>query len=134
MHLRQFVLPSLGHVSALMADDERGVAAVIDPRRAVDIYLEEARARELRITPVFETHLHNDYVSGGRELAEMTGAVHVIGAGAELATPFLGVRDGDSVDCGSPRFVAPETPRPTPGPGGYAGAERAPAAPPAPAS
>src|SRR3989304_5978184 len=106
MHLRQFVLPSLGHVSALMADDARGVAAVIYPRRGVAISLEEARARELPITPVFETHLHNDYVSGGRELAEMTGAIHVIGAGAELTTPFLGVRAGDPVAPGSLRFVA----------------------------
>ena len=131
MHLRQFVLPSLGHVSALMADDARGVAAVIDPRRDVDIYLEEARARELRITHVFETHLHNDYVSGGRELAEMTGAIHVIGAGAELTTPFLGVRDGDTVDVGSLRFVAIETPGHTPEHVSYAVADRARAAEPA---
>ena len=62
-----------------------GVAAVVDPRRDVDVYLDAARAADVRITHVVETHLHNDYVSGGRELAALTGATHVIGAGAELA-------------------------------------------------
>ena len=84
MRLESFSIRGLGHLSTLIADDEAGVAAVVDPRRDVDIYLDAAAQADLRISHVVETHLHNDYVSGGRELAALTGATHVIGAGAEL--------------------------------------------------
>ena len=114
MRLRQFVIDGLGHLSSLIADDAHGVAAVVDPRRDVDIYLDAARDADVRITHVVETHLHNDYVSGGRELAALTGASHIIGAGAGLAYEHRPVRDGDAVDVGDLRFVALETPGHTP--------------------
>src|SRR6478736_1659402 len=85
MRVTQYRIEGLGHLSTLVTDESSGVAAVVDPRRDVDIYLDAARAGDLRITHVVETHLHNDYVSGGRELAALTGATHVIGAGARLA-------------------------------------------------
>ena len=124
MHLRQFVVEGLGHISALVADDAQGVCAVVDPRRDIDVYLQEARSRELRITHVLETHLHNDYVSGARELATVTGATHVIGAGAELAYPHRGVRHGDTLDIGSLRVTALDTPGHTPEHVSYAVADR----------
>jgi len=74
MLIRQFRVEGLGHLSTLIADDSAGVAAVVDPRRDVDIYLAAAREIDVRITHVVETHLHNDYVSGGRDLAALTGA------------------------------------------------------------
>ena len=114
MLIRQFDLPGLGHLSALLADEATGQAAIVDPRRDVDIYLEETRQRGLHIGHVLETHLHNDYVSGARELAELTGAQHVIGAGAELATPCLPVRDGDVLRLGRLRIAVLETPGHTP--------------------
>ena len=114
MLLRQFVINGLGHLSTLIADESAGLAAVIDPRRDVDVYLDAARSADLRITHVVETHLHNDYVSGGRELAAMTGATHVIGAGAELAYEHRPVRHGDEFDVGSLRFTVLETPGHTP--------------------
>ncbi len=114
MLLRQFVIDGLGHLSTLIADEAAGLAAVVDPRRDVDIYLDVARSADLRITHVVETHLHNDYVSGGRELASMTGATHVIGAGAELAYEHQPVRHGDTFDVGALRFTALETPGHTP--------------------
>ena len=95
MLLRQFVIDGLGHLSTLIADESAGLAAVVDPRRDVDVYLNAARAADLRISHVVETHLHNDYVSGGRDLAALTGATHVIGAGAELAYEHRPVRHGD---------------------------------------
>ena len=85
MEIRQFRIEGLGHLSALVADDVAGLAAVVDPRRDVDIYLNAARELDVRISHVVETHLHNDYVSGGRELAAATGARHVIGAGRLVA-------------------------------------------------
>jgi hydroxyacylglutathione hydrolase len=114
MLVRQFVLDGLGHLSTLIADEASGLAAVIDPRRDVDVYLEATRERGLRISHVVETHLHNDYVSGGRELVAATGAEHVIGAGAELRHPFRPVRDGEAFPVGGVRFAALDTPGHTP--------------------
>ena len=62
-----------------------GEAAVVDPRRDVETYLEEARAQGLTIRHVIETHLHADFVSGHRELAERTGAKIYFGAKAGAA-------------------------------------------------
>jgi hydroxyacylglutathione hydrolase len=114
MQVRQFRIEGLGHLSALVADDVAGVAAVVDPRRDVDAYLDAARELDVRITHVVETHLHNDYVSGGRELAALTGARHVIGAGARLAHEHGPVRDGETFDVGALRFTARDTPGHTP--------------------
>jgi hydroxyacylglutathione hydrolase len=114
VRLTQFRIEGLGHLSTLVADEAAGVAAVVDPRRDVDVYLDAARDASLRITHVVETHLHNDYVSGGRELAALTGATHVIGAGAELRHDHRPVRDGEGFDVGALRFRALDTPGHTP--------------------
>ncbi|HEY8633272.1 MAG TPA: MBL fold metallo-hydrolase, partial [Candidatus Limnocylindrales bacterium] len=114
MLIRQFRVEGLGHLSTLIADDSAGVAAVVDPRRDVDIYLAAAREIDVRITHVVETHLHNDYVSGGRDLAALTGATHVIGAGAALAHEHRPLRDGTTFDVGALRFTTRDTPGHTP--------------------
>ncbi len=114
MRIEQFSIGGLGHLSALVVDDDARVAAVVDPRRDVDIYLETARAQDLRIVGVVETHLHNDYVSGGRELAALTGATHVIGAGAELRYEHQALTNGSSLEVGRLRFTALDTPGHTP--------------------
>src|SRR6516164_7021133 len=123
MRLTQFRIEGLGHLSTLVADETAGVAAVVDPRRDVDIYLDAARDADLRITHVLETHLHNDYVSGGRELAALTGATHVIGAGAALRHEHRPAVDGDNVDVGSIRFTVLDTPGHTPEHVAYAAAD-----------
>ncbi len=114
MRLTQYRIEGLGHLSTLVADESAGVAAIVDPRRDVDIYLEAARAADLRISHVVETHLHNDYVSGGRDLAALTGATHVIGAGAQLGHDHHPAADGDAFDVGSIRFRTLDTPGHTP--------------------
>ncbi|HEX6659214.1 MAG TPA: MBL fold metallo-hydrolase, partial [Ilumatobacter sp.] len=124
MLIRQFVIDGLGHLSTLIADESRGIAAVVDPRRDVDVYLDAAREHDLRISHVVETHLHNDYVSGGRELAAMTGATHVIGAGAELAYDYRPVRHGESFEVGRLQLTVLETPGHTPEHVAYAVADR----------
>jgi hydroxyacylglutathione hydrolase len=123
--VRQFVLSGLGHLSTLVADQRWGVAAVVDPRRDVDAYLAAADAEGLRITHVVETHLHNDYVSGGRELAALTGAQHVIGRGAELRFDHRPVGHGEEFLVGDLRMTALETPGHTPEHVGYAVADTA---------
>jgi hydroxyacylglutathione hydrolase len=114
MRVTQYRIEGLGHLSTLVVDEAAGVAAVVDPRRDVDIYLSAARAADLRITHVIETHLHNDYVSGGRDLAALTGATHVIGAGAALRHEHRGASDGETFDVGSVRFQTLDTPGHTP--------------------
>jgi hydroxyacylglutathione hydrolase len=114
VRVTQYRIEGLGHLSTLIADEAAGVAAVVDPRRDVDIYLDAARAADLRITHVVETHLHNDYVSGGRELATLIGATHVIGAGAGLAHDHQPARDGDAFEVGTVTFRTLDTPGHTP--------------------
>jgi hydroxyacylglutathione hydrolase len=114
MLVRAFRIDGLGHLSTLIGDESAGVAAVVDPRRDIDGYLAAASEADVRITHVVETHLHNDYVSGARELAAVTGATHVIGAGAELAYEHLPARDGETLAVGALRFTVLDTPGHTP--------------------
>ena len=72
MVLEQFYLGCLAHASYLVASN--GEAAVIDPQRDVEIYLEAARRLGVKIRHIFETHLHADFVSGHVELGAKTGA------------------------------------------------------------
>lgn len=58
----------IAELSHLVGDDSEGVAAVFDPRADVDCYVDLAREKQLSITPIFETHIHADPVSGAREL------------------------------------------------------------------
>jgi hydroxyacylglutathione hydrolase len=114
MFIRQFQIDGLGHLSTLIGDEEAGLAAVVDPRRDVDIYVDAARERGLRISHVFQTHLHNDYVSGGRELTAATGAEEVIGAGAGLAYEHRPLADGEATAVGALSFRVVDTPGHTP--------------------
>jgi len=101
VQIDQFFLGCLAHASYLVSSD--GLAAVIDPQRDVDIYLETARQKGLRIEHIIETHLHADFVSGHRELAERTGARIYLGAGSGATFPHTAVRDGDSIQFGNCR-------------------------------
>jgi hydroxyacylglutathione hydrolase len=112
VYFKQFYLGCLAHASYLIGDG--GEAAVIDPQRDVDQYLDEAGRENLRIKYVIETHLHADFVSGHRELAARTGAQIVIGAEANAAFPHFGARDGDALRLGSIELRALETPGHTP--------------------
>ncbi|MCL4819786.1 MAG: MBL fold metallo-hydrolase [Vicinamibacteria bacterium] len=112
MLLHQFYLGCLAQASYLIGSE--GEAAVVDPRRDVDLYLAFAQERGLRIRHVIETHLHADFVSGHRELALRTGAEIVIGAAAAASFPHRGVRDGDELRLGSVRLRFLETPGHTP--------------------
>ena len=112
MYFKQFYLGCLAHASYLIGDG--GEAAVVDPQRDVDQYIEEAERQGLRIRYVIETHLHADFVSGHRELAARTGAQIVIGAEANATFPHLGVREGHSLKLGSVELRPLETPGHTP--------------------
>jgi glyoxylase-like metal-dependent hydrolase (beta-lactamase superfamily II)/rhodanese-related sulfurtransferase len=80
----------------------------------VDIYLEWADEKGLKIRHIFETHLHADFVSGHKELAARTGATIYIGVQAHAGFPHTPLRDGSEVRMGSLRIRALETPGHTP--------------------
>lgn len=109
---RQFYLGCLAHASYLIGAD--GEAAVVDPQRDVDQYIAAAEEQGLTIRYVIETHLHADFVSGHRELAERTGATIVIGAEAHAEFPHRVVSDGDRLMLGSIALDILATPGHTP--------------------
>jgi hydroxyacylglutathione hydrolase len=112
MYFKQFYLGCLAHASYLVGSE--GEAAVVDPQRDVDRYIMEAAAAGLSIKYVIETHLHADFVSGHKELAERTGAEIVFGAQAAATIPHRAVRDGDEIRLGRVRLRFMETPGHTP--------------------
>lgn len=114
MRIEQFFLEGLGHQSYLVSDEATGVAAVVDPRRDIEIYLAAAERVGVHITHVFESHVHNDYVTGALELRDRVGATIVTATAAGVSYEHLGVREGDSVSVGGMRFVVLETPGHTP--------------------
>ena len=106
--IERFYLSCLAHASyAVMSES---VAAIIDPQRDVDIYLEAATRNGCRIEHIIETHLHADFVSGHRELAERTGARIYMGPGSEAQFPHMEVKDGDEIQFGRCRLRFLHTP------------------------
>jgi glyoxylase-like metal-dependent hydrolase (beta-lactamase superfamily II)/rhodanese-related sulfurtransferase len=90
--------PSLGDRSYVVTDG--AVALVVDPHRDIDRVLDIAAAKGVRITHVVETHIHNDYVTGGYVLAQQVGATYVVNADDAVSFERFGVRDGDVLDVG----------------------------------
>ena len=101
--------PSLGDRSYLVHDGDVGL--VVDPQRDIDRILTLLDEHSVRLTHVFETHIHNDYVTGGLALAQQTGAEYHVGADDEVSFDRVPVRDGDTIAVGSRmRMTAIATP------------------------
>jgi hydroxyacylglutathione hydrolase len=100
--------PTLGDRSYLATDGE--VALVVDPQRDIDRVLALADSLGVRITHVLETHIHNDYVTGGYALAEQVGAEYLVNADDEVAFTRRGVHDGDMIEVGRMQVHALHTP------------------------
>jgi len=105
--------PALGDRSYLVHDGAK--AFVVDPQRDIDRILAVAAARGLEITHVLETHIHNDYVTGGFALAGQTGAAYVVAASEDVSFERVGVADRDEIAVGSLTVTALHTPGHTPG-------------------
>lgn len=110
MILEQFYLNCLAHASYLIGDEETRTAAVVDPQRDVQHYLEAAERHGLKIRHVFLTHLHADFIAGHLELRNLTGARIYLGARAQAEYAFTSMKDGDTLDFGKVRLRAMETP------------------------
>lgn len=107
----------VAQLSYLIGDKATGKAAVIDPRRDIDIYVELARKHKLTITHTLETHIHADLVSGCLGLADRTGTakVYVSGEGGpKYGFPHEKLKDGDTIDLGRVILTAKHTPGHTP--------------------
>jgi hydroxyacylglutathione hydrolase len=98
----------LGDRSYLVSDGD--IAVVVDPQRDIDRVLKLARDRAARITHVLETHIHNDYVTGGLELSRTVGADYVVPAGDDVAYPRHPARDGDLINAGPIQLQTVHTP------------------------
>ncbi len=108
--LRQYYLGCLAHASYLVADEESGIAAVVDPQRDVDQYVDDAAALGCTIRDVFLTHFHADFIAGHLELRDRVGARVHLGARAQAEYDFQPMADGDSVLLGRVRLEVRETP------------------------
>ncbi|SRR5579872_44138 len=123
MFFRQIYDEGLAHASYVIGCDQTGEALVVDPRRDVDIYKALTSEHQLRVTAVAETHIHADYLSGGRELAAASGAALYVSAYGDEGERYLldqppvrvkPLRDGEEIKIGAVRARALHTPGHTP--------------------
>ena len=109
---------SLAQASYFIGCQKGGIAAVIDPKRDVDTYLEIAKENNFKITHILETHIHADFLCGSRELAELTGGeLYLSDEGGEdwkYEFPHNGLKHGDVIKVGNLSIEALHTPGHTP--------------------
>ncbi|HET7259329.1 MAG TPA: MBL fold metallo-hydrolase [Candidatus Acidoferrum sp.] len=114
MILKQFYLNCLAHASYLIGDEAAGTAAVVDPQRDIDRYLEFAAEHNLKIKHVILTHLHADFVAGHLEFRDRVGATIYLGAKAQAEFKFTPLSEGSAIQFGDVRLKTLETPGHTP--------------------
>lgn len=106
--------PGLAQLSYVVGDAKAGVAAVVDPRRDIALYLAIAAEKGLRIAYAIETHIHADFVSGVRELASRTGARMLGGCSGDYQFELDQMADGRRIELGSTALQVLHTPGHTP--------------------
>ncbi|MFN9293113.1 MAG: MBL fold metallo-hydrolase [Planctomyces sp.] len=114
MILKQYYLSCLAHASYLSADERTKTAAVVDPQRDIQQYLDDAAAGGYTIRYVFLTHCHADFLAGHIELRNPAGAQICLGARAGAEFEHLALKDGDEILLGDVRIQIMETPGHTP--------------------
>ncbi len=112
MQITPFFVRGIAHSSYILAGKQN--CAVIDPQRDIDIYLEEAKSRGLKITHILETHIHADFVSGHIDLAEATGARIYAPKTANCEFEHTGLDEGDTFKIEDMIIRIMETPGHTP--------------------
>ena len=110
MILEQYYLECLSHASYLIGDQSTGRAIVVDPRRDIAEYLDDAVKHGLTIEGVINTHFHADFVSGHLELVDATGAWIGFGEAAETDYPIRRLRDGELLSLGEVELEILSTP------------------------
>lgn len=111
-----FEAGGIAHYSYFIGDALNGTAVIIDPKRDIDDYIALADKHRLKITHALDTHIHADFVTGTRELAQRVGAMSCasVEGGARYGFPVKPLRDGDVIETGNIRLKALHTPGHTP--------------------
>lgn len=112
MDFAQIYTPGIAQCSYVLGSGSKCV--VVDPVRDIEPYLRQAKAFDMEIVAVFQTHLHADFVSGHMELAEKTGAKIYAPKIAHCLFPHTALADGEEITIGDLRFKLMETPGHTP--------------------
>lgn len=108
MHIEQIYTGCLSQGSYYIRSGKE--AAIVDPLRETDPYIERAKKDGVQITYIFETHFHADFVSGHLDLAEMTGATIIYGPGASPSFKIHPAKDGEDFQLGEVTIRALHTP------------------------
>jgi hydroxyacylglutathione hydrolase len=114
MFIEMVRIESLGNTTYVVGSEQSGLAAVIDPVRDVDHYTTIASDRGVSIKYVLETHVHNDFISGARELAAQSGCIVGASASGGLLFDSLRLEEGDELDLGEFQLRVIHTPGHTP--------------------
>ncbi|WP_369812785.1 rhodanese-like domain-containing protein [Kineosporia sp. R_H_3] len=114
MVFTQYYVDCLSQASYLVGDTSTGQAVVVDPRRDVQEYLDDAKAQGLTIVGMVNTHFHADFLSGHLELAKATGAWIGYGRVAQAEFETRALADGERISLGDVTLEIMETPGHTP--------------------
>ena len=114
MFFKQYYLGCLAHASYMIGDEKTGQAVVVDPKRDVEDYIQDAEQNGLRIAHVILTHFHADFIAGHLELRDRVGAKIHLGASARAEYHFVAEADGSCLELGEVRLQFLETPGHTP--------------------
>lgn len=108
MYIEQLYTKCLSEAAYFISDGDE--AAIVDPLRDVDVYIEMAKEKNVTIKYIFETHFHADFVSGHLELARRTGATIVYGPETEAKFSFYKAKDGEVFSVGKLQLKVLHTP------------------------
>ena len=114
MFIEAVRIESLSNTTYVVGSEQSGIAAVIDPVRDVDHYTTIAADRGVEIKYALETHVHNDCVSGARELSSQTGCAVGASASGGLLFESLRLQENDELDLGEFKLRVMHTPGHTP--------------------
>lgn len=108
MFIQQLYTGCLSEAAYYIESD--GEAAIVDPLRDIEVYLELAASRKAKINYIFETHFHADFVSGHLDLAKVTGAPIIYGPDTDTKFDALVAKDGQQFKIGSLTLEVLHTP------------------------
>jgi glyoxylase-like metal-dependent hydrolase (beta-lactamase superfamily II)/rhodanese-related sulfurtransferase len=114
MYFKQIKVPGIGCLSYVVGCPAEKVAAVIDPKRDIQDYLDIAKSEGMKITHIIETHTHADHVSGNQELRKSTGADIYLHETASVGFEHKTLKEGDIIDLGAAKLEVIFTPGHTP--------------------
>jgi hydroxyacylglutathione hydrolase len=114
MVFTQYYIDCLSQASYLVGDTTTGEAVIVDPRRDIQEYLDDAEAQGLKIVGMINTHFHADFLSGHLELAKATGAWIGYGQAAEAEFEIRPLHDRERISLGDVTLEIMETPGHTP--------------------